>query len=748
MTAKVVVEMSAKDADVVAAWQRAKNGVVAFDAELSKVLGTNARLEASGKRVWDQTRTPLERYNAEIEHLGELLQGNAIDQETYNRAAERQKGILKAAEESLKHVDVAQQALEASGKRVWEGTRTPLERYNAKLKELGDLLAKGTIDQDTYNRAVQEQNTILQNTDEKLRKIQEDNQKLEASGKRVWEGTRTPLERYNAAISETDALLKAGKISKETHTREIQRQKDLYTQATSSSKSYLSGLASGTAQVVAGIAGFSGIIGGIMAICTQLRAEYDNMVSRQKTAADRQIDTAAAQRAAIGNLGNDPNMTPEQLNEQIAAISKETGVSQKDLYDAVSGSLSARGQRSAQDAVNSVRVAALTAPDDVAGLKVMSGSLLDMQKKGDGTAEQNVGQFIAAKQAARVVSNDAFSQNVVPAVMGLQEFGDSPQQAFSIMAALTQGMGDTQGANARTAAIKLARDLEREMPTSKYPHLKSTNDRIHFLQTPAGKKIREKLIGTDKKKGTLDLEAPAYATIRGLLSGTETTQAKQLQTAEATIPELGVQSEKVFTDNLATINNQDIQKTASLNRTFKTFADNNSLKDVKGGLAAVTREGMLEALKSIGASKTAQDFISLRMEAGQLSGSDNTQFASNEFKRRAAELRTPRAEQTITGAGMEGASGDYTIPAYTPGQKEIQQSIEFQALADVLAKMVEQQARQTALQEKQLEAQQKANQNPINLTVQQDGTARPAAPTRDNTPTKPRPSAALNAGGA
>jgi methyl-accepting chemotaxis protein len=53
-------------------------------------------------------------------------------------------------------------------RRVWEETRTPLERYNEELKKLDDLLQQGAIDQDTYNRKVKQMDDELEKTNKKV----------------------------------------------------------------------------------------------------------------------------------------------------------------------------------------------------------------------------------------------------------------------------------------------------------------------------------------------------------------------------------------------------------------------------------------------------------------------------------------------------------------------------------------------------------------------------------------------------
>jgi hypothetical protein len=58
------------------------------------------RIAREAQRVWEETRTPLERYNQELERLGDLLRAGAIDQETFARAALRAQRDLETQQES------------------------------------------------------------------------------------------------------------------------------------------------------------------------------------------------------------------------------------------------------------------------------------------------------------------------------------------------------------------------------------------------------------------------------------------------------------------------------------------------------------------------------------------------------------------------------------------------------------------------------------------------------------------------
>lgn len=173
------------------------------------------RMAKEAAKVWEQTLKPIERYKIEVDKLKALLQEGAISQEVFNRAMERQREIFakekaatpearaaaakKEAEETekaaarkreladeeaaraksekenqeanaraLKKLEDAEKAalqrkkeLRAEGERMRQSNLTPLERYNAEVARASQLLKKGVIDQQTFNRELDKQKEIL-----------------------------------------------------------------------------------------------------------------------------------------------------------------------------------------------------------------------------------------------------------------------------------------------------------------------------------------------------------------------------------------------------------------------------------------------------------------------------------------------------------------------------------------------------------------------------------------------------------
>ena len=587
--------------------------------------------------------------------------------------------------------------------------------------------------------------------DAELSKINGTNNRLENSGRRVWEQTATPLEKYKRSVAESKELLDKKIISEETHSRNIERQRDLYSQAMGSSKGFLSGLSSGTMQVVAGLTGVGTVLGGILAVANQLRREYENMKSREKEASDRQMDVSTAQAAAYANLGTDPTMTREQVDQKAAEIAKNRGMSIRDVYNALSNAYSARGTESAAAATDAVDIAMLMNPGDAAGAEYTAGSILDLKKKGGGTSKQIAGQIIAAKQQARIVKTEDFAKHAVPAIFQLESFGNTQQESMAVYAAATQGIGDPTGEKTGSSIINFQRQLD-ELIGKRGPKIQGMVKQLEYIRSAEGKKTRDYLLGTDKKEGKLQAESKAFTTFRGFMTA-GSTEAKLLDQSLQVVPQLGDQSQSSFESYQKDLESSPVQRNALLRRQFAAATENQQVQNVRGGLRSTSREGVMEYLKAAGASQTSLDFLGTRMAASDNLGGDVSSVAISALETRANNLRTPTPEMRVAGAFAEGASGDFTIPAYTPKEADLKQAAESQALADLLRESIDlqkqladQQKKQAETQEKQLAAQQEANkQGPPTVNVQVSN--QPGSTGRDNTPTKTRPAASLSAGG-
>lgn len=176
------------------------------------------KMASRAKQIFEETRTPQEKYAQTLAELDALLQANAIDLDTYQRALARANEELRRAEESSGAFDHLRRAQE-----IFDQTRTPLERYQAAIAELNQLLQSGALDLETYNRAVQQAAEELQRAGA--------NKEFEAAMRRaqeVFEDTRTPLEQYEAKLAELTELAQNGLIDFETFTRAVRKAGDQF----------------------------------------------------------------------------------------------------------------------------------------------------------------------------------------------------------------------------------------------------------------------------------------------------------------------------------------------------------------------------------------------------------------------------------------------------------------------------------------------------------------------------------------
>lgn len=408
------------------------------------------------------------------------------------------------------------------------------------------------------------------------------------------------------------------------------------------------GRATGELKNLAGaITGIGSVTAGMMAVVRQVQTEIENIKSREKDAASAQLDAAKAQRSALFNFSPDASLDRKTFRERIALISSETGASEAGLYQAASTALSFKGAGlSNAEALQAVAVAARIEPGDPGAITTISQGILAQQKRTGGTAFQIAGFQQAVKQISPVASNQEFAQNVAPAIANLKDFGDDAKAAGALLATLGQGGGDPTGQVSATAAVDFARQLELAMPKV----AGGTIGRLKYLQTPAGAKIRKRLLGamdveSEQAKGTPGLHGRAkmFSTMRGLVSGADTDQSRLLEQNLAALPELGSESSAVLRGLIDAVNSETLQRTAALQRTVKSGAERIKLGDTAGGRRSISREGLGELMKAGGSSALEQSFESLKFEHGDVAPIDSvvTQLEKMAGHKMAGNVPTP-----------------------------------------------------------------------------------------------------------
>jgi hypothetical protein len=116
--------------------------------------------------------------------------GKALDLAAQIDAAKRMASQLEAEKNQVEDLKAAHRELAQEGKRVFEATRTPAERYGAELERLNGLLRAGAIDHQTYSRGV---DLAVEALDRASEKTKETADETDSFLKRLQENTQDTL---------------------------------------------------------------------------------------------------------------------------------------------------------------------------------------------------------------------------------------------------------------------------------------------------------------------------------------------------------------------------------------------------------------------------------------------------------------------------------------------------------------------------------------------------------------------------
>ncbi|MGQ9367691.1 tape measure protein [Azospirillum sp. ST 5-10] len=165
----------AERARVLTDYQRAVKGLHPQEVALAKLEETKAAITAALKAdLIDQAQATKDIAAAEDAYQQALEKGKPkVDEAT--------KARKKLVDEILRGVEAADKAGESDwtrrmeeGRRVLESVRSPAEKYAEEVERLRGLLTDGAIDQDTFNRAVQQADPAFQQAQQAARQFQQD----------------------------------------------------------------------------------------------------------------------------------------------------------------------------------------------------------------------------------------------------------------------------------------------------------------------------------------------------------------------------------------------------------------------------------------------------------------------------------------------------------------------------------------------------------------------------------------------
>ena len=473
-------------------------------------------------------------------------------------------------------------------------------KENAKLREEMSKLAtqsRQSADKDREYKKLQS---------EANKKQLAEQEKLMAAGRRLREQNRTDFERYKQEKSEAQRLLSAGVIKEEEYRRELQRLAKTYKDITPQAKARAAALkdeasaaksagselnaaspkaASFTqrmTEVAAGVSAANMAMKAGQAVIATLREEYDRLIQRQERAAGAQIPLAAVQESALGNL--DQSMTAADFLKRMRDTSNQLGMSEADLTAAAASALSAKGDKSASDAISAVVAAArlkrFGSAEEKAGL---AGTALDLGKSFGMSPEEALGFLSGAQKTARVVSAKGMAENIAPGIINAGKFGLDRNTSAAIAASLSGGSTDVTGAQTKTTMSSLLEQLEKFAAGDGTPEKYHARQALSVVQMSASAR-EDFLAGASFEKAMI----PA---VRELL--TPGTQGfREFQNARANME--AIDPGKAYQEELAKKDQSTAIRIATADQLFANATEQVALADSRAAMSGVIRKNLAE----------------------------------------------------------------------------------------------------------------------------------------------------------
>ena len=365
---------------------------------------------------------------------------------------------------------------------------------------------------------------------------------------------------------------------------ENRKLKEIGKEAMASAKAGAEGASSAYGKLTESI---EGMVSGYLSVNAALELGnklLQDKIDLQNKAADAQHSGAIAERSLLRNLGNISVAEQDKFLAGIKTISQETGVSQDMLKGTAAEAVSARGNLNFEQTLQHIKQAALMAPESASEQAATSRALMNAASITGSANQENNQAFLTDLMGQSPSSRLAdISQNMMPGIAGVKGFGGTAQEAGALNTAMASAMKDATGASSGTAAIQLAKQIEKYTPGG-------AADDIKYLQEHEA-----------ERKAFLakaSFEAKATAPSKDIL--TPGTDAAKLfaQNMQSFTP-VGKEGEaaRAYINRL---NATPLQQAENFRRKFATESETRREEDLRSGDYARIRNAIEETASSAG----------------------------------------------------------------------------------------------------------------------------------------------------
>lgn len=362
------------------------------------------------------------------------------------------------------------------------------------------------------------------------------------------------------------------------------------------------------------LVGLTSVMAAVDKLIEKLKAEYENVRNRQEGAGKAQLALAPQLKQTqidVGNLLGGPDKTRELIRQ----LGITTGAGEQKAAAVLDRSIVASGAASAKDpkkaAARAADIAAMLLqrhPEMEAGdLESMVGAMTKMGEHAPQMTPAQIMTFVEeARRQAGLGGPEALGKHIAPALAMGEHAGMNPQRTLALYAALAHGTGDSTGKLATSAMTELVQAIEQRYPG------RDPWDVIQELQGDPKKADYFWHGGFFGKAGKH--EAPHFGpkvegAVRGLLSG-KGPEADRMKAAEKILSDQRAMERRAKEEAQGLASQPEIN-TQEMLHALEAATQRANLENTDEGRAGKLREGVIEYLKALKASKTAQEWAGL-----------------------------------------------------------------------------------------------------------------------------------------
>lgn len=390
---------------------------------------------------------------------------------------------------------------------------------------------------------------------------------------------------------------------------------------------------------MAAITGIGGAISGVVMLANQLKSEYQNLKSRQASAAGTNVDYGAEITKAIASTR--AYITAAEMENLTKKGSMDTGASPAVVAQNYNAAFTTVGPRTKAEALDAMGVANATliqypgeAPDTIADVTQVAAQ----NKREFGlTTQEALGYQQQAQNVSPVKNLANFANNVAGKLSALAKAGDmSAAESAAFSGTLAQAGGDREGATSMMAAFTMVSEMKERLP-----NLKTNQERLdYFRNNPeASKAYFEGGVINGKKFSPAETGRSVY---RPHVQQLFDPQSQISQEYQANLQSFGGKKEWAADIERvrAEIGRSQSVQIAKAQRQGEATVQQLQIEDTSGAMTAVARKIVQDVSKTVGDSDLTQKLnaIDFEVNAG-MSEEQPLQLAAQRIREKSKKLK-------------------------------------------------------------------------------------------------------------